>query len=47
MMKADLIELEMVDYDVILGMDWLNTHHAIIDCRKKLVLFKNPGLGTL
>ena len=30
-MKADLIELEMVDYDVILGMDWLSTHHAIID----------------
>ena len=32
----------MGDYDVILGMDWLNTHHVVIDCRKKRVLFRPP-----
>ena len=39
---ANLIAIEMSDYDVILGMDWLSTHHAVIDCRKKRVLFQTP-----
>ena len=43
-LEADLIKLEMVDYDVILGMDWLSKHYAVIDCRKKSVLFQEPGL---
>ena len=30
-LKATLIELEMVDYDVILGMDWMSNFHALID----------------
>ena len=30
---AYLIELDMVDFDVILGMDWLNACYASIDCR--------------
>ena len=29
---ADLIELDMVDFDVILGMDWLYSSYASIDC---------------
>ena len=36
---ADLIELPMLDFDVILGMDWLSEHDAIIKCRKKCVQF--------
>ena len=31
-MYANLIVIDMIDYDVILGMDWLLTHHAVIDC---------------
>ena len=27
-LKANLIPLEMVDFDVILGMDWLSNHRA-------------------
>ena len=27
----------MRDYDVILTMDWLSIHHAVIDCRKRRV----------
>ena len=38
-MYANLIVIDMTDYDVILGMDWLSTHHAVIDCRKKRVRF--------
>ena len=36
-MYANLIVIDMTDYDVILGMDWLSTHHAVIDYRKKRV----------
>ena len=27
----------MVGYDIILGMDWLASHHATVDCYKKRV----------
>ena len=30
----------MVDYDVILGMDWLSKYNATIFCRKKKVVFQ-------
>ncbi|XP_070004408.1 uncharacterized protein [Nicotiana sylvestris] len=29
--------LDMVDFDVILGMDWLSPYHAILDCHAKMV----------
>ena len=31
-MPADLILLEMMEFDAILGMDWLATFHASLDC---------------
>ena len=37
---VDLIVLEMVDYNVILGMDWLFKYYATILCRKKKVVFQ-------
>ena len=39
-MSVDLIVLEMVDYDVILGMDWLSKYNATIFCRRKKVVFQ-------
>ena len=36
---ADLIELDMVDFDVIMGMDWLASCYATVDCRAKEVHF--------
>ena len=30
---SDLVELDMVDLDVILGIDWLHVCYASIDCR--------------
>ena len=41
---ANLIEIEMYNFDVILGMDWLTAHYAIIDCRKKHVCFSPPNV---
>src|SRR5688572_27127271 len=32
---CDLVELEMVDFDIILGMDWLHSAYATIDCRTR------------
>ncbi|XP_075633934.1 uncharacterized protein LOC142606477 [Castanea sativa] len=42
-MLADLILMDMYDYDVILGMDWLVTYHARVDCFRKEVVFRPLG----
>ena len=34
-LEVDLVQINMSDLDVILGMDWLARHFAQIDCRKK------------
>ena len=39
----DLILLDIHDFDVILGMDWLSRHHATVDCYRKEVRFYRPG----
>ncbi|KAF3684468.1 hypothetical protein FXO38_00255 [Capsicum annuum] len=36
---ADLIELDMIDFDAILGMDWLHSCYATLDCRTRKVSF--------
>ena len=41
--SADLILLDMHDFDIILGMDWLSRHHATIDCFNKTISFKLDG----
>ncbi|XP_050227663.1 uncharacterized protein LOC126677201 [Mercurialis annua] len=44
---ADLILLEVLAFDVILGMDWLARHNASVDCREKLVTFNTPGIEVV
>nr|GEZ07272.1 retrotransposon protein, putative, Ty3-gypsy subclass [Tanacetum cinerariifolium] len=42
---TNLLSLEMSDFDIILGMDWLTVHRATIDYHLKRVIFgdlKNP-----
>ena len=34
---ADLVALDMRDFDVVLGMDWLSRHRSTLDCYKKEV----------
>ncbi|KAL0561386.1 hypothetical protein IC582_001811 [Cucumis melo] len=36
--KVLLLVLDMLDFDVILGMDWLAANHASIDCSRKKVI---------
>ncbi|GFY97645.1 hypothetical protein Acr_12g0001860 [Actinidia rufa] len=38
-MYVNLILLEMHGFDVILGMDWLSSYRALIDCELKRVVF--------
>ena len=40
---ANLILLDVLEFDVILGMDWLARHYASLDCREKVVIFKIPN----
>nr|XP_025884581.1 uncharacterized protein LOC112940524 [Solanum lycopersicum] len=42
--RADLIMLDMIDFDVILGMDWLSPYHAVLDCYAKTVTLSMPGV---
>ncbi|XP_070036495.1 uncharacterized protein [Nicotiana tomentosiformis] len=45
--RADLLLLSMVDFDIILGMDWLSPYHAILDCYAKTVALSMPSLLRL
>ena len=40
---ADLVALDMRDFDVVLGMDWMSRHRATLDCYKKEVKLHRPG----
>ena len=42
-LPANLIVLEMHDFDVILGMDWLEAYCATMDCFSKTITFRLKG----
>ncbi|XP_073057397.1 uncharacterized protein [Primulina eburnea] len=41
--NAELIQVNMVEFDVILGMHWLSKSHAIVDCRRKIIKLRTPS----
>ena len=41
-LEGEAFILDMIDFDVILGMDWLDKHHALLDCHRKKVIFQYP-----
>ena len=41
--QADLIKIGKMEYDIILGMDWLSTYRAHVDCHQKRIIFKLEG----
>ncbi|KAM2285787.1 hypothetical protein ACFX1S_038349 [Malus domestica] len=43
-MPANLMPLDIMDFDVILGTDWLHYNCAKIDCYGKTVIFHRPRL---
>ena len=38
--SIDLIALPFREFDLILGMDWLSKHKAILDCEKKIIVLR-------
>ncbi|CAA2998901.1 uncharacterized protein LOC111395025 [Olea europaea subsp. europaea] len=42
-MEANLYMIEMKDFDIILGMDWLGCNYATIRCKEMEVSFQKPG----
>lgn len=40
---ANLMLLDMSNFDVILGMDWLASCHAVLDCHSKSIKFSISG----
>ncbi|XP_070052196.1 uncharacterized protein [Nicotiana tomentosiformis] len=45
--NVDLLLSYMIDFDVILGMDWHSTYHAILDCHAKTVTLAILGLPQI
>ncbi|XP_073119680.1 uncharacterized protein [Henckelia pumila] len=45
--QAELIQLNMVEFDAILGMDWLANNHALVDCRMKNVKLRAANLDEV
>ncbi|KAH0669070.1 hypothetical protein KY289_023563 [Solanum tuberosum] len=45
--RVNLILLDMVDFDVILGMDWLSPYHAVLDCYIKTVTLAMPSISPV
>nr|KYP35462.1 hypothetical protein KK1_043492 [Cajanus cajan] len=37
--RVNLIVLPMVDINIILGIDWLSTHHILIDYARRELIF--------
>ncbi|XP_070003385.1 uncharacterized protein [Nicotiana sylvestris] len=45
--RAGLLLLDMTDFEVILGIDWLSPYHAILDFHAKTVTLTMPELPRL
>ena len=43
-MPANLVPMDIVNFDVILGMDWLHCNSVKLDCYEKVVTFHRPGV---
>ncbi|XP_060959321.1 uncharacterized protein LOC133030553 [Cannabis sativa] len=44
-LTANLIELQLFDFDIIMGMDFLSKDGATIDCKRKKVVFEPDSVN--
>ena len=42
-LMVDLLVLDLHEYDVIFGMDWLTKYGAVINCKRRKVVFTLAG----
>ncbi|KAL0283702.1 UNVERIFIED_CONTAM: Transposon Tf2-11 polyprotein [Sesamum radiatum] len=40
---SDLVVMDLKEFDVILGMDWLAQHRAVVNCYKKEIMIESFG----
>ena len=40
---TDFVLLDVINYDEILGIDWLTQHYASLDCYEKVVISNFPN----
>ena len=45
--SIDLIALPFHEFDLILGMDWLSKHQAVVDCDKRTVVLKCSDMSEV
>ncbi|XP_070031485.1 uncharacterized protein [Nicotiana tomentosiformis] len=45
--RADLLLLDMTDFKILLGMDWLSLYHVVLNCHAKTVTLAIPELLRL
>ena len=44
LLSVDLWVMDMSEFDVIIGMDWLTTHRVVIDCdRRRVTAYTQDG----
>jgi hypothetical protein len=41
--KVDLNIIHLGSYDFLIGMDWLDHHHVVVDCYKAFILLDEQG----
>ncbi|KAK4400598.1 hypothetical protein Sango_1165900 [Sesamum angolense] len=42
-LASKILVMDLKEFDVILGMDWLAQHRAVVDCYKKEVMIESSG----
>ena len=48
LLSVDLQVMNMSEFDVILRMDWLTTHHVVIDCdRRRVIAYTQDGIHVM
>ena len=45
LLTVDLRVMDMSEFDIILGMDWLTAHRVVFDCeRRRVTSYKQDGI---
>ena len=45
LLTVDLSVVDMSEFDVLLGMDWLTTYRVVIDCdRRRIIAYTRDGI---
>lgn len=44
---SDLIQLDMLDFNIILGMDWLCPYHDVLDYYAKTITLVISGMSPV